>query len=80
MNISRFDNIATEQTNVYPIPTGSKLYITNTTRNLINYEIYDLNGKRILIGKTQESIDVSTLVCGTYIIKTIQGNFKFIKE
>jgi hypothetical protein len=65
---------------IYPNPTKGKLYITNTTGNLINYTIYDLNGQIILIGKTQESIDVSTLSVGIYILKTNQGNFKFIKE
>jgi len=65
---------------IYPVPTSGFIKFSNRSIQSINYEIYDLSGKSILIGKTQESIDVSTLSVGIYILKTNQGNFKFIKE
>ena len=65
---------------IYPVPTSGFISFLNKPIKDLSYEIYDLNGKRILLGKTQESIDVSTLSKGIYILKTIHGNFKFIKE
>jgi hypothetical protein len=64
-----------DQQLVFPNPTNNILNIASSF-----YEIYDLTGKLIVSGNSQNQIDVSNLSLGTYFLKTNVGNFKFIKE
>lgn len=75
-----FTNITPFKT--YPNPTQDFLNISETLKNI---EIYSLEGKRALEIQNTQSIDVSGLAKGTYIIKaqTLEGkniNSKFIKK
>jgi hypothetical protein len=71
---------------MYPNPTSSSLNIS--AQNIINSAaIYNILGKQVMsleINKTSESIDVSNLSSGIYLIKyTVNnavGTAKFIKE
>ncbi len=71
---------------LYPNPTKSVLNL-NTLQNLSDsiVTIFDMNGKRVLNTKlTSNSIDVSKLESGFYILKLMSGNSiknqKFIKQ
>lgn len=68
------------QHGIYPVPTDRYLSFLNLNRNKIIFEIYNYEGKQILMGETSEKIDVSDLPIGVYILKTNIGEFKFIKE
>jgi hypothetical protein len=71
---------------VYPNPTTERLNLSVTEGfDTAIYMIYDVNGKRVLNGKLEsESIDVSNLSTGSYILRFINdGNVriqKFIKN
>jgi hypothetical protein len=71
---------------LYPNPTSSSLHLSAPNR-IKNVAIYNLLGKEVIslkINKNSESIDVSNLASGIYIIKySIDNAFstaKFIKE
>ncbi|MBR9915478.1 MAG: T9SS type A sorting domain-containing protein [Algicola sp.] len=71
---------------IYPNPTKDELNISSTT-GLDNavYTVFDINGKRVMNAKlTQNTIDVSELQTGNYILRIVSGNSiksqKFIKE
>jgi hypothetical protein len=71
---------------IYPNPTKNELNISST-ENLQDaiYTIFDINGRRILNAKlTQNTIDVSVLNTGNYILRIVSGNKiksqKFIKQ
>jgi hypothetical protein len=66
---------------VYPNPTKSALNLSITVDNL---ELLNISGKVISKYKNINSIDVSDLTSGTYLIRSkINGKYylnKFIKE
>lgn len=71
---------------IYPNPTKNELHIS-TTDNLQDaiFTIFDINGKRVMNSKlNQNTIDVSTLNTGNYILRIVSGNSiksqKFIKQ
>lgn len=75
-------NRKTESINIYPNPvTGNTLYIKNVSSNMTQYALYDVLGNKIQSGNTSPSaIDVSNLQPGIYIIITVQGTARFIKQ
>jgi hypothetical protein len=71
---------------MYPNPTTNTLNIS-AANTIENAQIYNVLGKKVLslnINKTSESIDVSTLASGIYLIKyqvnNSVGTSKFIKQ
>jgi Predicted extracellular nuclease len=67
---------------IYPNPVIDELKIksSNQTDNSI-VEIYDLTGKQLFFGKTENNtINVSTLSTGIYILKVGDLRGKFVKE
>ncbi|WP_040279521.1 FG-GAP-like repeat-containing protein [Psychroserpens damuponensis] len=71
---------------IYPNPTVNELNISSTEdlQDAI-YTIFDINGRRIMNSKlNQNTIDVSALNTGHYIIRIVSGNKiksqKFIKK
>ncbi len=71
---------------MYPNPTSSRLNISAAS-TIKNAQIFNVLGKKVMsldINKNSESIDVSKLASGIYLIKyTIDsavGTAKFIKE
>jgi hypothetical protein len=75
--------LTVEQYTLYPIPATDKLFIDGVDSK--EYKIYDLSGRLILEGSTiSNTIDVSTLNSGVYVIKSIteQGLLtqKFTKQ
>lgn len=69
--------------NIYPNPVKETIYTSNITD--VEFEIFNILGKSILKGKTNENqINVNSLSKGIYILKLKKGdvifNQKFIKE
>ncbi|MEM5565744.1 FG-GAP-like repeat-containing protein [Psychroserpens sp. AS72] len=71
---------------IYPNPTINELNISST-ENLQDaiFTIFDINGRRVMNSKlNQNTIDVSTLNTGNYILRIVSGNKiksqKFIKQ
>jgi len=68
---------------LYPVPTYDKLYIEGVDSKA--FKVYDLMGKMVKEGETmQNSIDVSELTNGIYILKSVTDKGlivqKFIKQ
>jgi hypothetical protein len=61
---------------IYPNPSDVVVYL----REKSDYRLYTLTGKLVVQGKNAESIDVSGLSQGMYILKTDFGLFKLMKE
>jgi hypothetical protein len=55
---------------LYPNPVSTRLFVDSPNSvNTLNYSIYNTQGKQLLNGKLEESIDVSMLKNGMYIIR-----------
>ena len=74
--------LITGNTLVYPNPANDFIIININKNNDINYEIYDLFGRKLLEGiyQNQNKIDISNLQKGIYFIKFDNEFFKFIKN
>lgn len=66
---------------VYPNPTQGLLTVRNASGEAVR--IYDLQGKVVLTALLCEgaaSVDVSSLLVGTYVLMVQNGVFQFIKQ
>lgn len=63
---------------IYPNPVNQVLYIStnSATQNAIQYQIYNLMGARMDEGRFQNSIDISNLESGIYILKIISKGYE----
>lgn len=83
-NSSTLDNHEFTLNNIsfYPNPVIETIYIPNLSS--FGYEIYDLLGKIVIKGNSENQINVSSLTKGVYVLKLKDGentiNQKFIKE
>lgn len=72
-----------QQIKVYPNPATNKLSI-ELNQNIERYTIYNLLGEKQLEGRYNNSIDISTLTQGMYLIQieneSTFSTSKFIKE
>lgn len=66
---------------IYPNPTSDKLNMSSETEQLVLVGIFTLNGQKLMQQQmsTSESIDVSFLAKGIYIIKINETSYKFSK-
>ena len=83
LGIDDFTNSDNEFT-LYPNPTSNRFYFKSNT-SIDNVEIYDINGRTILITKYNENgIDIQHLSNGLYFVKSYINNnskiFKLIKK
>jgi hypothetical protein len=74
-----------EAMSLYPNPANEKLYLKNSNYNNATILIFDLQGKKVLDRKVDsESIDISNLNKGIYVIKLVWSEniiiTKLIKE
>lgn len=66
------DNVKSGNTVVYPNPTKDILYIKNS-KNIQSLQIYNVEG-RLLIESEKQSLDLSQLSPGNYLLKIIYDN------
>ncbi len=66
---------------IYPNPTSDKLNMSAETEQHVLVSIFTLNGQKLMQQQmsTSESIDVSSLAKGIYIIKINETSYKFSK-
>ena len=66
---------------IYPNPTSDKLNMASETEQQVMVRIFSLNGQVLMQQQmsTSESIDVSSLSKGIYIIKINETSYKFSK-
>lgn len=71
----------TSQLFTYPNPVKDYIYLQSGKEIISwNYKIFDSNGKQIMIGKTQDKINLSLLNAGIYLLQLSDGiNNKTIK-
>jgi hypothetical protein len=64
------------QPSVYPNPANNMITIENAGRNF-NYTIYDMQGRKILMGNNTETnvISLQSVGIGLYIIEITNGNY-----
>lgn len=79
------DNVEASKLTLYPNPVADQLYISSDNQKVENIMIYSLSGAVVKnISSEVESIDVSNLTTGNYLVKvtTDQGSFtkKIIKK
>lgn len=79
MNSSAIEDVInSEELCVYPSVVNTTLKVKGYSP-LLGYHIYDLSGKR-LMSNTTESLDVSELLSGLYILESAGVTTKFIKR
>ncbi|WP_445747128.1 T9SS type A sorting domain-containing protein [Polaribacter sp.] len=86
LNTASVDNNKLFGFSMYPNPANNRLNIS-AANTIKNAEIYNVLGKKVMnvtINKTSESIDISNLASGVYMIKynieNTVGTAKFIKQ
>ena len=57
---------------IYPNPTERIVYFNKTT----DVALYDITGKRIKVYRNVNSIDITGMTTGTYLLKTREGEAK----
>ena len=66
-------------TSPFPNPSNNYIKIPNLV-NGVNFSIYDIVDKKIISGKYNNNINISTLSPGTYFLEyEIEKSTKFIK-
>ena len=85
-NILSVEDTNTFKSIIYPNPTSSRLTIS-APKIINNVAIYNLLGKQVMsieVNKNTESIDVSNLPSGVYLIRynvdNAVGTAKFVKQ
>ncbi|MEQ9424916.1 MAG: FG-GAP-like repeat-containing protein [Cyclobacteriaceae bacterium] len=80
--LSALDGIS--QLKLWPNPVDKVLYFQDVEPNFTGFRIYRISGERVMIGQATNSIDVSLLTRGVYLIqfhaKSEIATFKFIKK
>ena len=83
--LSLGQNVQASKLTLYPNPVTDQLFLSSSDQKIENVAIYSLNGTLVKnIKNVVESIDVSNLTAGSYLVKvtTDQGSFtkKIIKK
>lgn len=60
--------------NMYPNPATSTINITTATSGEKAVTIYEVSGKKVIDTVTTQSVDVSTLATGIYLVRIIEAN------
>ncbi len=58
---------------VFPNPTSSLLYVGSMRQDL-HFDLFDLQGRRLTLIRTANSIDLSALARGTYLLRVISSD------
>lgn len=80
-SLSSVDNIEADNITVYPNPTSNYLRINNSLHSQGSYTLYSIDGCLLKRGRyaNNESIDISNLSTGLYILKTEDKTLKISK-
>ncbi|MNL68682.1 hypothetical protein D3C87_1934490 [compost metagenome] len=63
---------------LYPNPVADVLYLTKSTQTVEKVLIYNMSGTLVSsTGKDAESIDLSNLIQGTYLVKVYTNDGSF---
>jgi len=75
------EDIEADNLKVYPNPASNYLKINNSLNSQSTYAIYSIDGRMLMSGRysNDESIDVSHLSTGLYILKTEGQTIKISK-
>ncbi len=85
IKLTKIVNITEQDINlrIYPNPASEYLFIENS-KSEVTYSIFDLQGRKILQGTTENEINISMLEKGFYTIELNENNkkqtIKFIKK
>jgi hypothetical protein len=85
-SITGIDLIQGEQISLFPNPVTTRLYIRHNLDILDVIEVFDISGRKVMKENnfTAESIDVSALESGVYLLhvsyKGQKAVYKFIKK
>ena len=73
------ENISSTEISIYPNPARNSLKISSD--EILNYAIYDVNGKLRSTGKSKpdSTIKIESLEAGLYFFKVENKSFRFIK-
>lgn len=69
VGLEEFNNNQTDVFSVYPNPVARELHLNKAS----DVAIYDLSGKRLKVLRNVETVDVTDLASGTYIIMNDKG-------
>lgn len=79
VNTTSTQSVELNRLSVHPNPASHTIQISGL-RTSVDYTVYTLQGKRLLSGNTDGSIDVKPLPPGMFILRT-QGTYaRFVKE
>jgi pectate lyase len=63
---------------LYPNPVADVLYLTKSTQTVEKVQVYNMSGTLVKsVGKDAESIDLSNLIQGTYLVKVYTNDGSF---
>ena len=65
---------------IFPSIASHTLQLSGNDAQLVNYRIFNLNGREMLTGASDSSIDVSNLSPGCYLIQLGNSVSKFVKK
>lgn len=77
LSTSDFD--LTQDISIYPNPTSNSITISSAT-NIISLELYNLLGKRVMVAKNRNKLDLSNLNLGVYLINIQTEKRKITKK
>jgi hypothetical protein len=80
--ISNILNISKDVYSIFPVPSKDIINIRNLNK-VLEFEIFNITGKRIKSGKTNGTISITNLENGIYFLKIDENNqyqvIKFVK-
>jgi len=81
-DVTSVDNIYAKTLKLYPNPVKDELFIENLQMDNLPFTIFDLTGKQMVNSQwlNGNSINVSSLASGVYILKIGEYRGKFVKE
>ena len=80
--ISNILNLSKDVFSIFPVPSKDIINIKNISK-VLEFEIFNVTGKRIKSGKTNGTISITSLENGIYFLKIDENNqyqvIKFVK-
>jgi pectate lyase len=75
------DNVQSAKLILYPNPVTNQLYFSSSDQKIENVTIYNLTGALVkTISNVSDSIDISNLTAGSYLVKTTTDQGSFVQK